>query len=560
MYTFKHGYKCIMKKILVLSTILLIYAFSCIKQTTKQTTTAEGKRPLYHYVQGDTTQYIIGFSKNRELKSFIRKFERLIKVYSIDTIISDTINQYFCLRITTAERDTSKISKHKMAKIDKIDFSESDIEIKKESSIEDTILPTPGGKVTIYTGRKFIDITLSGLIEDVPFSIDTAGNIIPTKDTTLSKFLIINQLSPVKIRIICTDKLIDNSGKHLTAFDIVQAWTRFIKSNPAEGLALFSQVKGIKKFIRGEEGIIQGFSVSNEKTIIITLAKSDSYALQRLNSPKLLPHSLAIGKFYVKKQQDNKLLLQKNNNYPFDQPFLDKCTIICGKDKNPIVSYSLNKYDMIILYKKKDLEYARQSLVKNSHLVPFSIDRYFISLNSKSSELRKYLKTIIIPNEIHTNAVKAEGEIINEIESAHQKIIINKNTSHTKKPTVTDPLTILYNNDDPVSILIAEKIFSDLSHSALPCKLKGLTKSKLEIALIDRGYDIEIGWASNKILTNKNSKLRLATIWFNNDTSEAKRISENFEIPLFTINRYALCKKNINFYKNLLSGIYRDSE
>ena len=549
-----------MKKILVLSTILFIVGFSCTKQITKQTITPEDKHPTYHYIQGDTTHYILGFSKNRELKSFIRKFERLIKDYSIDTIISDTINQYFSLRIKTTEKDTLKISKHKMTTIDNIDFIESDIEIKKEISTEDTMVPTPGGNVTIYTDRNFLDITLSGLIEDVPFSIDTAGNIISTEDTTLSVFLDIIQISPVKIRIICTEKLIDNAGKHLTAFDIVQAWTHFIKSNPAEGLALFSNVSGIKKFIRGEEGIIQGFSVPNEKTIIITLSKSDSYALQRLNSQKLLPYTLAVGKFYVKKQQDNKLLLQKNNNYPFGQPFLDRCTIVCGKDVNPIVSYSLNKYDIIILYKKKDLAYARQTLVKNSHLVPFSTDRYFISLNSKSSELRKYLKTIIIPGEIHTNAVKAEGEIIHEIEFANQKLIMNIDTSQVEIPKVKDPLTILYNNDDPVSIVIAEKIFSDLSHSALPCKLNGLSKSKLEIALIDRGYDLAIGWVSNKIVTNNTSKLRLATIWFNNETSEAKRISGNFEIPLFTINRYALCKKNINFYKNLLSGIFRDSE
>lgn len=550
-----------MKKILILPVIFIISFLSCTKQVTKQTVTPEEKKPpLYHYTKGDTTQYIMSFPNKKELRSFIRKFNNLIENYSIDTVISDTLNQYFSLRIIPAAKDTARMSRHAMAKIDKIDFVESDIEIMKEIPPEDTVTPVRGGSVTLYTDRIFIDNSLSELLAVVPFPVDTAGNIIPGIDTALNHFLSINQISPVKIKITCTNKLINNTGKSLTAFDIAKAWTGLVKNNPAEGLALFSEVKGIKEFIRGEEGIIRGFSASNEKTIIITLGKSDPYAMQRLNSPNLLPRSLNIGKFFIKKQQGNKILLQQNTHYPFDKPFLDKCTIVRGKDKNPMVSYSLNTYDLIILYKKKDLAYARRSMLKKSNLIPFSTDRYFLSLATGSQKVRNYLAKIIAPAGIHSNAVKAEGEIITQIESIEPTVTIDRSKTNIKNISIKDPLAILYNTNDPVSIIIAEKIFSDLSHTDIPCKLKGLSKSQFETALVDRNYDIAIGWAPDNIVTNKNEKLRLAAIWFNNETDEAKRISDNFEIPLFTINRFALCKKNIKLYKNQLVGIYRENK
>ncbi|MFC1476577.1 hypothetical protein ACFL5S_01280 [Fibrobacterota bacterium] len=534
---------------------------SCTKQVTKQTVTPEDKKPpLYHYIQGDTTQYIVSFPHKKDLRSFKRKFNNLIENYSIDTVISDTVNQYFSLRIIPAQKDTARTQRHAMTKIDKVDFVESDIEIKEEIQPEDTITPVRGGSVTLYTDRNIIDNSLSELLAVFPFPVDTTGNIIPGIDTVSNQFLAINQVSPVKIKVTCTNKLINNTGKSLTAFDVAKAWTGLVNNRPAEGLALFSEVKGIKEFIRGEEGIIRGFSVPNEKAIIITLNKPDPLVMQRLNSPKLLPQSLNIGKFYLKKQQDNKIQLMQNPKYPFEKPFLDECTIICGKDKNPIVSYSLNSYDMIILHKKKDLEYARQSMLKNSTLIPLSTDRYFLSLGPKSQAVRQYLKSVIDPSEIHSNAVKAEGEIITQLESIDQTPIVNNKKQKPKKTPIKNPLRVLYNTDDPVSIIIAEKIFSDLSHSTLPCKLKGLNKTKLEVALVSRDYDIAIGWVSNQILTNENEKLRVATIWFKNETEEAKRIFENYEIPLFTINRHALCKKDIKFFNNQFSGIYREAK
>lgn len=545
-----------MKNIYIAIATILLFTLSCTKQVTQQTVLTEEKAPVHFTARGDTTTYIIGFSNKKEKRVFTQDFKTFLENYSFEEIQADTIKQYFNLRIVPEAKDITTVSDRIITTPDKTDFIETDIKIKEPE--EETIIPTPGGNVTIYTHRKFIDNTLSELMQVIPFSIETEESAVSPEDTASSGFLIINQISPVKIQIICIDKLINNSGRHLTAFDIVQAWTEFVKNNPAEGLAVFYYVKGIKKFIKGEEGIIQGFSVANEKTIIITLEKPDSYALQRLNSSKLIPPSLNTGQFYVKKQHGNKFLLKQNALYPYNKSFLDQCTIICGNDKNPIVSYSLNKYDMVILYKKKDLGYARRSLLKNSNLVPFSADRYFISLASKSSELRQYLNKLINPVGIQTNAIKAEGELISAIESDNREEKIEKESPDTQKPYVSKALRILYNSDDPASTSIAEKIFSDLSHSGLTCALHGLTKHNLEIGLIDRDYDIAIGWTSKNILTNKNKQLRLAAIWFNNEYNETKRISESLEIPLFTIQRYALCKKDIKFFRNRLSGIYRE--
>jgi hypothetical protein len=408
--------------------------------------------------------------------------------------------------------------------------------------------------VVIYSERKFIDYPFSAFIQVIPFKTNTPPS---PEDTTQLYPLIARQISPTKIKITCTDKLTNSSGNQITAFNVVQAWTNYIKNNPAEGIALFYHVKGIKKFIKGEEAIIQGFSVINQKNIMLLLSKTDSHALQRLYSPRLLPASLNLGQLYIKNIKKNSITLNQNVHYHGNKSFINQCTIICGNDKKPIISYSLNKYDMITLYTKKDIEYANRSLIKNSNVLPFSTDRYFVSLAPKSTELRSCLKKIIIPLEIQKNAVKAEGELLSTIESSDQKQTPEKRDPNIKKPSDIGPIRILYNSDDPISTSIAEKIFSDLSNSGISSKLMGLTVHKVQNSLIDRSYEIAIGWVSDRIVTDESEKLRLAAIWFNGENNEAKRITKNLEIPLFAIKKYALCKKHIKFYKNRLTGLFR---
>ncbi len=539
----------------------LLYLISCTKQITKQTAIPTGKKPTVYYIEGDTTHYFIGFSDKKQKISFQNNLETFLKQYPFDSIYVDTINNYFSISIIPeTKRIFVDTSDKRLTKPKKIDTVETEIEAHKKITEEDTTDSKYGGSATIYTHRKFIDNTIAELIQVTPFSINSKNVLSQPNDKISSDFLTVKQISPVNIRIMRTDNLINSSGQALTAFDIVQAWTDFIKSNPAEGFFIFYNVKGIRKFIKGEEAIIQGFSIIDENTIQLSLSKPDPSAIQRLHSKKLLPVSLNIGQFYIKSRKGNKIIFTNNKLYPLNKSFLTKCTIICGGDKNPIVSYSLNKYDIATLYKKKDIEYCSKSLLNNSNLIPFSTDRYFISLGSKSINIRQFLKQLIDPVEIQINAVKSKGELIIAIESNEQTDIPIMKSKAVDNPNIQKPICILYNSDDPVSINIAEKIYSDLSHSGISSTLKGLKKASLEIALIDRNYDIAIGWVPDKILTNQNEQLRLATIWFNNELNETKRITNYFEIPLFIVNHYALCKKYIKFYKNQFGGIYRETE
>jgi len=520
---------------------------TCTRQITKQVTTEKDQLPVRVTAKGDTTVYVVGFTDKKEVKSFLRSFEHFVKEYSIDTIASDSVRRYFCFKFVALPKDTPVDSRHTLEKIERLDFVETDIKI----PAEETIGADTAGTAVIYTDRTFIDNTLAELLSAVAFIHDSSS-----QKNADSSGLILKQLSPLKIGVTCTGKLVNNAAKQITSFDLVQSWTNFIRDNPAEGSALFLHVQGLKKFIRGEEGIIAGFSVLNEQTIAITLSRPDPFALQRLTSQKLFPAPLKNGRMYLKKKQENTCTISRNQHYPFTRSFLDECTIICGNDKNPIVSYSLNRYDLLFLYRKNDLAYARQSLNKNSELAPVSTDRYFVSLASESMPLRKYIAGLIHPLEIQTNTVKAEGEVIGEIELPAANPAPEKNRLDTP-PAVVTPVVIIYNTGDPASTAIAEKILSDLSHAGLPCKLNGLNKRALESALLDRTYDIAVGWVSNKTISNTSEKLRLATLWFNNETNEAIRINQYYEKPLFTVHRYALHKKNIRLYKNSISGIYR---
>ncbi len=546
-----------MKKHSVLYTAVLLLLTACTKQTIKPTPLQKEIPPVTVKSKGDTTTYVISFMDRKEKRIFSKDFKEFITTYPVKNIVTDTVNQYYKVMIIPPEKekDTGELL---ISPQDTIAFTETDIEAMEKIITVDTVIPTTGGKAVIYTPRSFIDRPLSELTTVFPFPSDTQAAL--TAPDTAGQLIIIAQASPKKIQIECTDWLINGLGHRITAFDLVQAWTDFVKKQPMEGLALFPFVKGIRKFIKGEEGIITGFSIINDKIVRITLEKPDPFSMKRLESSTLLPPVLSLGKYYIKKQQADKLLLMRNDSYFKTKAFLDQCTIICGNDRNPIVSYSLNRYDVVILSEKKDLEYVERKLSANSKIIPFSKERYFISIGSQSPAVRKNLVQVIDPYAIHAHAVKAESEVIAAIETENPISSIKRNPSQINTEAFLNPVSIAYNTEDPVSIYIAEKIFSDLTHIGIRCKLDGMNTLKMQHTLFKRTYDLAVGWITDSVTANELEKLRLATIWFNGITDESQRIAENLEIPLFSINRYALCKKAIHFYKDVFSGIYRQIE
>jgi hypothetical protein len=526
--------------------------------------------PILLDKSNDTLNYILTFTNTEEKDKFTSDLDNFLKKYSYKPIKTDSVKQYIKIQLSPEIIDKTSVSDQIPFHQEEVVIFESDIQSRYKKIPEDISAPMTGGKITLYTDRKDIDTRLSMFYELPPSTlyqpdiyqsqtIDSQMDNETTPDTSDKDYLHINQISPQRIQIICTENLINNTGKFVTAFEIVQSWIELVKNRPAEGLALFKNVKGINKFIRGQEGVIQGFSVNNEKTITISLEQPDPFSIERLHSSKLLPHTLKAGQLFVESINNNKIVLHKNRYFPFTKSFIDECVLIFGSDNNPIVSYSLNKYDIVLVYQKRDLNYLSQSMPENSKLIPFSEDRYFISLGSDSYEMRQNLKGYIDPAKIFKNSVRAEGKLIERIET-DLTYGGESNTSYdsgTHNIQISKNIILLYNTDDPISIKIAEKIFSDLSRVNIACKLTGQAKNIFEISLLDRQYDIGIGWVNNDILKNKAESIRLATKWFNNEHDEDIRISECYEIPLFTVQKFALCKSDINFYDNTISGIYR---
>lgn len=540
-------------------------SFMCMKQATVKPLLYDKTAPLLIDTTNDTVNYLLTFANTEEKDKFKVNFDNFLKQYPHKQVTTDSITQHIKIQFSPESIDNTSVSGQIPFHREEVVIFESDIPSRYEKTPVDTLLPMPGGKITLYTDRKDIDTRLSLFYEITPFkfhqpetddSLEASGTV---HDNLIKDYLLFNQISPYRIQITCTQNLINYQGKIVTAFEIVQSWIELIKNSPAEGLSLFKNVKGINKFIRGQEGVVQGFSVNDEKTITISLEEVDPFSIQRLYSSKLLPYTLKLGQLYVESFEKNKIVLHKNMYYPFNKSFIDECILVFGNDKNPIVSYSLNEYDIVLLHQKKDLNYIRQSMPDNSKLIPFSTDRYFISLASNSFEIRQSIKGYIDIKKIFKNSVRAEGELISKIETD----FIDSNEpdldydTETPNTPIAKNLTILYNADDPISIKIAEKLFSDLRRVNITCKLQGQTNYNFDISLLDRQYDIGIGWINNDILTNKTESLLLASKWFNNEFDESIRLSECYEIPLFTVQKFALCKNDINFYNNNLSGIYR---
>ncbi|HLV30283.1 MAG TPA: hypothetical protein VKY57_01815, partial [Chitinispirillaceae bacterium] len=94
----------------------------------------------------------------------------------------------------------------------------------------------------------------------------------------------------------------------------------------------------------------------------------------------------------------------------------------------------------------------------------------------------------------------------------------------------------------------------------IPSKLVGADISGYEKSIASGNCDIIVGWISQSVISDRSEQLRLAAIWFNDETDEQVRIREYREIPLFELNRYLLVRKNINLYKESITGIYIHSD
>jgi hypothetical protein len=269
-----------------------------------------------------------------------------------------------------------------------------------------------------------------------------------------------------------------------------------------------------------------------------------------------------LGPYFIKSEKTSALTLAPNAGYVLGKPYLNACEIKSGKDNNPFLSYSLHRYDMMTIFSQKDLDYARRMAPEKSNMSLFSADRYFLSLAMPSAEVRQFVNRMIDKKDMLDNYIKAEGSPLKYVESEDSSggnsapaVATGKN-SLTIAPPASAALSILFHNDDPVSTLIAEKLLADLSHAGLLCIMKSSSGEDYERALIRRDYGIAIGWAPESITSDPSERLRLGTMWFNDEYKEQVRIDNAQEIPLFSIKTYLLYAKKIFFTENGLPGIF----
>jgi hypothetical protein len=537
------------RKIIVVGAAILIS--SCAKQVTKQTVVIQKGHEIVTTEKKDTLGYVISFYDTTERGTFIRSFEHLVKSYPFhrDTLVD---NRYFELKMPPPPLPSETLKPKPVV-------SETLATIPQSASLSaQKIEPRTGGTVTLYSQREFIDQTLGNLVAAYPFGRGACGGETVPRD--IPGVLDMKIVSDKQIDIILKDNCVTPSGKALSAFDLVNAWTAFVKKHPAEGSAFFRYVKGLDGFIAGREAIISGLTVTDEKTVSLRLERSDPSAINRLCTRRLLPSALKMGLYLVKNETQASLQLVPNPRYEAQKAYLNSITLRLGKDQNPFLSFSLNRYDAITLYSTKDIEYARQKAADKSNLIILSEERYFLSCAIASKEVRTLIRKLVDPKDILVNFVKADGSVISQLETESGASPAGEAAAGQAllqaAPPQPNPISILYRSDDPVSAIIAEKTFAGFTRAGLQCALKGAGCEQYEASLVRKDYTVAIGWVSKSVLSDASERLRLATLWFNDVAEERSRIEDQREIPLFSIKQYLLCKKRILFFGDVLEGIF----
>jgi hypothetical protein len=545
------------KKNNILNIAMICIFFACTRQITRQPETIasaviqpEPGNENLNFVKKqkkDTLNYFVEFHDSTQRGNFAASLENLIKAYPVKAS-TDTSESYFIkAQITTTKTASAQQTITEHGKPDS--YGES----------QKSITPVSGGSIIIYSPGLVLNQELSRLVDAYPFcGIKT----IAMQPDSGSGYLSIKDSSGGKIVISISATALDADSKRISAFDLITAWSNYIKKHPAEGRALFRYVAGLDQFIGGREAIVPGFIASDEKTIILKFSQPDHYALQRLCTHRLIPPSVKAGLYHVKTEKNNILQLVPNNNYPCGRPYLNSCEIRLGKDSNPFPAFSMNRYDAIELSFINDLEYARRSVSDKADMTVISEDRYFISIAAQSPDIRKFLRRIVDKKDILDNSVKADGAVVSAIETNDNETGLDGHVRDpmqatlTSVPTTMSPLVILSCSDDPVSVIIGDKLLADISRAGLSCTLKCVPAGLYEKSLVKRDYGLAVGSAPKEVLFDASERLRIAAIWFNDETDEHVRIDSMQEIPLFSIKTYLLYKKRIGLATDGISGIF----
>jgi hypothetical protein len=515
-----------------------------------------GKTPAVTVKKGDTTTYSIEFYNQSEKNRFIHSFKEFMNTYPFSSISADSTYNLITIKILQNETMPQQDS---ISRVQRGFFFEDNIEgaqgvtqgqsfsvqdeTKKESSPWDTVVPQIGGVLRLYSPRVGFDQTL------LPLVVSRGNGVV--SDTT---FFTLADSSPVKITIRLKDRIVNARKRAITALDLIQQWTTFVKDNPAQGKAMFSGVQGLTDFVNGREALIRGFNAPDQRTIQLRYDTPQQHSLERLKTPLVMVPKLCMGNYYEESVSGETVLLPNTETFGSRKAFLDKIILKTGGDPNPVLSFSLNKYDALLLNALSDINYVRTTLSSKADLHKVASDRYFISCRIPDQQLRVLLRSIVNSESLLKNYLKVEGEVIRSVGSdtiakLDAPILVQGTKGY-------GALKILFRKDDQVSKSIAEKLLADCSAKGISASLDGRDPSGYERGLVSGEYNCAVGWVGGSIVSNRNEQLQLASMWFENETDEVLRISDSREIPLFSVDTYLCTRKNVRLYKDELMGVY----
>jgi hypothetical protein len=512
------------------------------KVTTVPAVESVPQRPV-RILRGDTLIYQIAFADDRERGRFGDAFGRFITEQQFLFERYDSAGVLSVFRILPSKNDGGSVPEYHVPAVP----------LRNETpAAPDTAPPPCGGSLRLYYPRGSIDYPLTALVGAHPFRSD---------DSSMAGYFTVANSSPAAVTLKLARKTVNGAGRTLSAFDIIELWTRYIRGHPAEGLASFRFCDGITKFLSGQEAIVLGLSASDNSTVRIRLGTSDPQALDRLRSMRTLPAAFKLGSYTLSALRENDAVLSANRAAAAEKPFVNELTIRCGGDPNPLLSFSLGRYDAAMLWSAQDIDYSRRNLLKNSSCSLVGRDRYFVACNLEDSLARDFIRSAVSGQVLLGNFIKAEGASIPAVESDSAALpSLPQAAAAVPKPAAKDPLTILFRKDDAISKIIAERLLAAVTHAGVPGELLADNEQSYEAALVGRGYTCAVGWVPETVLFDISEKLRLAALFFNDEPDEVKRIRENREIPLFSIDWYLLAKSKVGLYKGKISGLYIKQE
>jgi hypothetical protein len=521
----------------------LLFVACTPRQTIKPVTEIIPERPV-HIVRGDTTVYEIAFSDGRERERFAGAFTQFLKEQQFLAQRYDSAGTYSFFKVLPEKRPGEIVAAPSLESHEIAGTAGND----STPAAADTPPPS-GGTLRLYSPRGSLDYPLSALVDAAPFDEKNGRDSLPGYFTNVTS-------SPSAITLHLAGRITNGTGRTLTVIDIINTWTRYGKEHPAEALALFRSCEGITAYLNGQEAIVLGFSAIDNATIRIKLASADTSALERLRTARMLPAAFKLGRYVVTARREGDAVLSPNRSRP-QLPHVNELTVRCGGDANPLLSFSLGRYDGVLLWSASDLEYARRNLVKNGWCSLVGSDRYFVACAPQDSAARAFIASMISGADLLRNFVKAEGAPITAIES-------DSGAPRALPPAAmaapAEPVTILFRKDDAVSKIVAERLLAAVTRVGAKGTLVAADEKAYESALAGRAFGCAVGWVPETVLIDKSEKLRLATMFFSDEADEAKRISGNREIPLFSVDWYLLAKERVGLYKGRFNALYVKQE